>query len=224
MQQKHATQHMHVHACAHAAAQWCLQVPAQCGMSCMSVHAAAVARLLVHDVRACCTVPAANAGGGGAAAAALTPPASDSRPVAQPRDWSASMNKKEKKLALSTALQSAAADMIVCDDFSAMQEVRALQLRCAAQPMRCAADALLWLCACCLAVLLCPPAVCCVRVPLHMPISPSIPRLLPAGEDQGAGVCAGVHGRAGGREGASEGRERAGGQLREQQCIWMQQH
>ena len=119
------------------------------------------------------------------------------------------MNKKEKKLALSTALQSAAADMIVCDDFSAMQEVRAL--------CNCAADALFWLCACCLAVLLCPPAVCCVRVAVHMPSSPSFACLLPAGEDQGAGVCAGVHGRAGGREGASEGegRERAGGQPRE---------
>ncbi|KAI7845278.1 hypothetical protein COHA_001121 [Chlorella ohadii] len=42
----------------------------------------------------------------------------------KPRDWSISMNKKEKKLALSTALQSAAADMIVCDDFSAMAEVK----------------------------------------------------------------------------------------------------
>jgi len=36
----------------------------------------------------------------------------------KPRDWSISMNKKEKRLALSTALQSAAADMIVVDGFA----------------------------------------------------------------------------------------------------------
>jgi hypothetical protein len=33
------------------------------------------------------------------------------------------MNKKERKLACATALQSAAADMIVCDDFSALEQV-----------------------------------------------------------------------------------------------------
>lgn len=36
----------------------------------------------------------------------------------KPRDWSISMNKKEKRLALATALQSAAADMIVVDGFA----------------------------------------------------------------------------------------------------------
>jgi large subunit ribosomal protein L4 len=33
------------------------------------------------------------------------------------------MNKKERKLALATALQSAAGDMIVCEDFSALEAV-----------------------------------------------------------------------------------------------------
>lgn len=42
----------------------------------------------------------------------------------KPRDWTTNMNKKERKLALATALQSAAADMIVCDDFSALDSVK----------------------------------------------------------------------------------------------------
>lgn len=42
----------------------------------------------------------------------------------KPRDWSIGMNKKERKLACATALQSAAADMIVCDDFSALEQVK----------------------------------------------------------------------------------------------------
>ncbi|KAI3424856.1 hypothetical protein D9Q98_008240 [Chlorella vulgaris] len=41
----------------------------------------------------------------------------------KPRDWSISMNKKERKLALATALQSAAGDMIVCEDFGALEVV-----------------------------------------------------------------------------------------------------
>ncbi|EFN52995.1 hypothetical protein CHLNCDRAFT_49059 [Chlorella variabilis] len=41
----------------------------------------------------------------------------------KPRDWSISMNKKERKLACATALQSAAADMLVCDDFGALEAV-----------------------------------------------------------------------------------------------------
>ena len=41
----------------------------------------------------------------------------------QPRDWSIQMNKKERKLALATALQSAAADMLACADFGAMEAV-----------------------------------------------------------------------------------------------------
>lgn len=36
----------------------------------------------------------------------------------KPRDWSISMNKKEKRLALATAVQSAAADMVVVDDLA----------------------------------------------------------------------------------------------------------
>ncbi len=36
----------------------------------------------------------------------------------QPKDWSIKMNKKERRLALATALQSAAADTIVVDDLS----------------------------------------------------------------------------------------------------------
>lgn len=34
----------------------------------------------------------------------------------QPKDWSISMNKKERRLALATALQSAAGDVVVVDD------------------------------------------------------------------------------------------------------------
>lgn len=34
----------------------------------------------------------------------------------QPKDWSIKMNKKERRLALSTALQSAAGDIVVVDD------------------------------------------------------------------------------------------------------------
>jgi large subunit ribosomal protein L4 len=37
----------------------------------------------------------------------------------KPRDWSISMNKKERRLALATALQSAAADALVVSDFAA---------------------------------------------------------------------------------------------------------
>ena len=36
----------------------------------------------------------------------------------KPRDWSISMNKKEKRLALATAIQSASEDMIVVEDFA----------------------------------------------------------------------------------------------------------
>jgi ribosomal protein L4 len=34
----------------------------------------------------------------------------------QPKDWSIDMNKKERRLALATALQSAAGDVVVVDD------------------------------------------------------------------------------------------------------------
>jgi large subunit ribosomal protein L4 len=37
---------------------------------------------------------------------------------AQPKDWSIKMNKKERRLALATALQSAAADITVVDDLT----------------------------------------------------------------------------------------------------------
>lgn len=46
----------------------------------------------------------------------------------KPRDWSASMNKKERKLACATALHSAAGDMLVCADFSDMAEVKTATL------------------------------------------------------------------------------------------------
>ncbi len=36
----------------------------------------------------------------------------------KPRDWTIGMNKKEKRLALATAIQSAAEDMIVVEDFA----------------------------------------------------------------------------------------------------------
>ena len=36
----------------------------------------------------------------------------------KPRDWTIKMNKKERRLAMATALQSAACDMIVVDDIS----------------------------------------------------------------------------------------------------------
>lgn len=36
----------------------------------------------------------------------------------KPRDWTIDMNKKERRLAMATALQSAAADMIVVEDFA----------------------------------------------------------------------------------------------------------
>ncbi|KAG7674223.1 hypothetical protein Ndes2526B_g03974 [Nannochloris sp. 'desiccata'] len=36
----------------------------------------------------------------------------------KPRDWSIDMNKKEKRLAFATALQSAAGDMVVVEDFA----------------------------------------------------------------------------------------------------------
>ena len=34
-----------------------------------------------------------------------------------PRDWTIGMNKKERRLALASALQSAAVDMVVVEDF-----------------------------------------------------------------------------------------------------------
>lgn len=47
----------------------------------------------------------------------------------KPRDWSISMNKKEKRLALSTALQSAAVDMVVVEDFAeSFQEIKTKSL------------------------------------------------------------------------------------------------
>ena len=46
----------------------------------------------------------------------------------QPRDWSIDMNKKERRLALGTALQSASSDMVVVDDFSAFQEIKTKSL------------------------------------------------------------------------------------------------
>jgi large subunit ribosomal protein L4 len=43
----------------------------------------------------------------------------------KPRDWSISMNKKERRLAMATALQSAAADIVVVEDFAgAFNEVK----------------------------------------------------------------------------------------------------
>lgn len=38
--------------------------------------------------------------------------------AAQPKDWKIRMNKKERRLALATALQSAAGDMLVVDSVS----------------------------------------------------------------------------------------------------------
>jgi len=47
----------------------------------------------------------------------------------KPRDWSISMNKKEKRLALATALQSAVKDMLVVEDFAgAFSEVKTKSL------------------------------------------------------------------------------------------------
>lgn len=47
----------------------------------------------------------------------------------KPRDWSISMNKKERRLAMATALQSAAADIIVVEDFAgAFTEVKTAAL------------------------------------------------------------------------------------------------
>lgn len=40
----------------------------------------------------------------------------------KPRDWSISMNKKERRLAMATALQSAAADILVVEDFAGSYE------------------------------------------------------------------------------------------------------
>lgn len=42
----------------------------------------------------------------------------------QPKDWSINLNKKERRLAMATALQSAAADMVVVDSFAASLEGR----------------------------------------------------------------------------------------------------
>lgn len=46
----------------------------------------------------------------------------------KPRDWSIDMNKKERRLALATALQSASKDMVVVDDFSTFQEIKTKSL------------------------------------------------------------------------------------------------
>lgn len=40
------------------------------------------------------------------------------RSSTQPKDWSIKMNKKERRLALATALQSAAADITVVDNLT----------------------------------------------------------------------------------------------------------
>lgn len=130
------------------------------------------------------------------------------------------MNKKEKKLALSTALQSAAADMIVCDDFSAMAEVRRRAVLCRALQFArllhaiCPAGGAATLAAVVpmLALLRLSGGTSLVRVrgaALIPPPSPTsslmcVAHWFPsAGEDQDAGVCPGGHGRAGGREGAA---------------------
>jgi large subunit ribosomal protein L4 len=42
----------------------------------------------------------------------------------QPKDWSIKMNKKERRLALATALQSAAADVVVVDSIAGAVQVR----------------------------------------------------------------------------------------------------
>jgi large subunit ribosomal protein L4 len=42
----------------------------------------------------------------------------------QPKDWSIKMNKKERRLALATALQSAAADVVVVDSIADAVQVR----------------------------------------------------------------------------------------------------
>jgi hypothetical protein len=42
----------------------------------------------------------------------------------QPKDWSIKMNKKERRLALATALQSAAADVVVVDNIAEAVQVR----------------------------------------------------------------------------------------------------
>lgn len=50
----------------------------------------------------------------------------------QPKDWSIKMNKKERRLALATALQSAAPDMVVVEAISSDGKVRRRQQqRCA---------------------------------------------------------------------------------------------
>lgn len=46
----------------------------------------------------------------------------------KPRDWTIDMNKKERRLALATALQSAAADIVVVDDFSGFNEIKTKSL------------------------------------------------------------------------------------------------
>jgi large subunit ribosomal protein L4 len=40
----------------------------------------------------------------------------------KPRDWTIKMNKKERRLAMGTALQSAADDMVVVDSFATLEE------------------------------------------------------------------------------------------------------
>lgn len=40
----------------------------------------------------------------------------------KPKDWSIDMNKKEKKVAMATALQSAACDMVVLDSLPSMED------------------------------------------------------------------------------------------------------
>jgi large subunit ribosomal protein L4 len=47
----------------------------------------------------------------------------------KPRDWSIDMNKKERRLALATAIQSAAPDVIVVEDFaSSWEEIKTASL------------------------------------------------------------------------------------------------
>ena len=56
--------------------------------------------------------------GGGSAAPTACPPA-------QPTDWTIKMNKKEKRLAMATALQSAAGSITVVDDVQARARLSA---------------------------------------------------------------------------------------------------
>ena len=55
----------------------------------------------------------------GTAATSPRPATLTARPAAQPTDWTIKMNKKEKRLAMATALQSAAGSITVVDDVQA---------------------------------------------------------------------------------------------------------